>query len=68
MTQMVQFWINMIVLVLWELVHLKNGCSGSSFSWLLTIFGNATFYILFLRFYRRTYQAKAAASKAEKAE
>jgi hypothetical protein len=62
MGQMIQFWVNMIVLLLWEVVHYLHGCSGSTFSWFLTIFANATFYLLFLKFYRKTYTTPRSAS------
>jgi len=55
--QMVQFWFNTACLVLWLYVkHIAGyNCHANSGVIALTIFANVTFYVLFQRFYNRTY-------------
>jgi hypothetical protein len=67
--QMVQFWFNTTVLVLWLAIkHIYGApCVARTDSILLVIFANVTFFILFLRFYRRTYSKNAAARAASNA-
>eukprot|EP01102_Stenamoeba_stenopodia_P012324 TRINITY_DN3873_c0_g1_i2.p2 TRINITY_DN3873_c0_g1~~TRINITY_DN3873_c0_g1_i2.p2 ORF type:complete len:299 (-),score=72.12 TRINITY_DN3873_c0_g1_i2:1834-2688(-) len=62
MMQMVQFCINTFVLWLWVFVHYFYGCSGTYFSWLLTCFANVTFWLLFFKFYSKTYTARTSSS------
>lgn len=64
--QMVQFWFNTLVLVAWVAIKHAAGipCVAETRSVLLVIFANVTFFWLFLRFYRRTYAARAAATAA----
>lgn len=64
--QMIQFWFNTAVLVLWIAIkHLYGApCVARTDSVLLVIFANVTFFLLFLRFYRRTYTKNAAAKAA----
>ena len=55
--QMVQFWYITVALLGWLVVHFltPSGCSGELWSWAACLFGQVTFFILFKRFYNKTY-------------
>jgi hypothetical protein len=60
--QMVQFWYITAALVGWFVVNSfmqPIGCSGELWSWFACLFGQVSFFILFKRFYNKTYTKKS---------
>eukprot|EP01120_Amphizonella_sp_Union-15-10_P007816 TRINITY_DN2685_c0_g1_i3.p1 TRINITY_DN2685_c0_g1~~TRINITY_DN2685_c0_g1_i3.p1 ORF type:complete len:158 (-),score=14.64 TRINITY_DN2685_c0_g1_i3:41-514(-) len=59
--QITQFFMNLFVLCAWGIYNLlhQSECAGDWPTFFLTVFSNVSFYILFQRFYNRTYQKKS---------
>lgn len=69
--QMVQFWLNIGITLLWLFywVTTDYSCSGEIWSWALALVGMLTFFALFQRFYKKTYEADGGkAAKADKSK
>jgi len=67
--QIIQFWLIAMSLLLWLLLHIQNlpsGCSGELYSCMACILVQMSFYLLFHRFYRETYEKRSDFQNVDK--